>query len=61
MARTEPLAADDQVQWLTETYYRFQVTGSLQLTLDAEVLAPSASELVDDPVLVGGVRAVWRF
>jgi hypothetical protein len=37
------------------------VNGSLQLTLDAQLLAPSASELVDDPVLVGGVRAVWRF
>jgi hypothetical protein len=61
IARTEPLDATDQVQWLTETYYRFQVTGSLQLTLDAQVLAPSASELVDDPVLVVGVRAVWRF
>ena len=61
IARTEPLAVDDQVQWLTETYYRVQVNGSLQLTLDAQLLAPSASELVDDPVLVGGVRAVWRF
>ncbi|MBM4110845.1 MAG: carbohydrate porin [Phycisphaerae bacterium] len=61
IARTEPVGTDVQTQWLTEAYYRFQVNGSLQLTLDAQLLAPSASELVDDPVLVGGVRAVWRF
>lgn len=61
VAYTEPLEASSDQQWLTEAYYRFQVTGSLQLTLDAQVLSPSASSLVDDPVLVAGLRAVWRF
>ncbi len=60
-ALTDPLGAGNQHQRLTETYYRVQLTGSVQITLDAQVLAPSASTEVNDPTLVAGLRAVLRF
>jgi hypothetical protein len=33
----------------------------MQLSLDAQVLMPSADAGVDDPTVVGSVRVVWRF
>lgn len=61
IAWSEPagLALDDQI--LLESYYRMQLTGSLQVSLDAQLLMPSADSRVDDPTLVGSLRAVWRF
>ena len=61
IAWSEPAdsALDDQI--LLECYYRLQVMKDLQITLDGQVLMPSANPGVDDPTVVGSLRAVWRF
>ena len=51
----------DRRQFLLEAYYRLQLTGYSQVSLDAQVLAPSASREVDDAVVVGTVRWVVHF
>jgi hypothetical protein len=48
-------------QGLLEAYYRLQVTGSLQVSLDIQVLAPTTTDELSDPTVVGGIRAVIRF
>lgn len=50
---------DDQV--LLECYYRVQVAKGMQVSLDGQVLMPSANAGIDDPTVLGAVRAVWRF
>ena len=61
VAWTRPVDPTLDEQVLLESYYRAQVTGSMQLSLDAQVLMPSADAGVDDPTVVGSVRVVWRF
>ena len=61
LAWTNPTDTSLNEQVLLEAYYRVQVTGSLQVSLDGQVLMPSASPEVDDPTVVGALRAVWRF
>ena len=48
-------------QFMIESYYRLQATGLSQVSLDLQMLAPSASSEVDDPTLVGTLRWVVRF
>jgi hypothetical protein len=38
-----------------------QVTGSVQVSLDTQILMPSANSGVDDPTVIGSLRVVWRF
>ena len=52
-------ALDDQI--LLESYYRFEVAKDLQISLDGQVLMPSANSGVDDPTVIGSIRAMWRF
>lgn len=52
-------ALDDQI--LLESYYRFEVAKDLQISLDGQVLMPSSNSGVDDPTVIGSVRAMWRF
>lgn len=61
IAWSEPAdsALDDQI--LLESYYRFEVAKGVQFTVDGQVLMPSADSGVDDPTVVGSLRAVWRF
>jgi hypothetical protein len=61
IAWSEPAdsALDDQI--LLESYYRFEVAKGVQITVDGQVLMPSADSGVDDPTVVGSLRAVWRF
>ena len=61
IAWSEPTdsALDDQI--LLECYYRLAVVKDLQITLDGQVLMPSSDAGVDDPTVVGSLRAVWRF
>lgn len=58
---TVPLEAELGTQGTFETYYRLQLTGSLQVTADLQLLLPPASDAVSDPTLVAGLRAVIRF
>jgi hypothetical protein len=46
---------------LVESFYRLQLTGFSQVSLDVQVLAPSSSREVDDAALVGTLRWVSRF
>lgn len=55
----DPSVQDDQ--FMMESYYRLQVTGLSQVSLDVQMLAPSASSEVDDPTLVATLRWVLRF
>lgn len=48
-------------QFLVESYYRLQVTGLSQVSLDVQMLAPSASDDASDPTVVGTLRWVVRF
>lgn len=52
---------EQQEQFLIESYYRLQATGLSQVTLDAQLLAPSATTDLSDPTLVATVRWVLRF
>jgi len=61
IAWSEPTDGSLGDQVLLESFYRFQVTGSLQISIDGQLLMPSASAGVDDPALIGSLRAVWRF
>lgn len=48
-------------QLLLECYYRLQVAKGLELSLDGQVLMPSASTAIDDPTVIGAVRVKWDF
>ncbi len=65
MSWTEPLDVPGGAplgnEGLFETYYRMQVTGSSQLSLDAQLLLPAADARIDDATIVGTVRWVFRF
>jgi len=50
---------DDQV--LLECFYRLEITKGVQISLDGQVLMPCANPSVDDPTVVGSVRAMWEF
>ena len=58
---SEPTDPTLTTQGLLEAYYRLQVTGSLQVSLDIQVLAPTTADELSDPTVVGGIRAVIRF
>lgn len=49
----------DQV--LLECYYRLEIMKGVQITLDGQVLMPCANPGVDDPTVVGSLRAMWEF
>ncbi len=48
-------------QGMLEAYYRMQVTGSLQVSLDAQVLLPTTTNELSEPTVLGAIRAVFRF
>ncbi|MFM7052283.1 MAG: carbohydrate porin [Planctomycetota bacterium] len=50
---------DDQI--LLECYYRLQVAKGVQISLDGQVLMPSATAALNDPTVIGSVRAMWEF
>ncbi len=56
-----PLATGERTQGLVESYYRLQVTGSLTLTFDVQVLVPPASEALPGAVVAGALRAKFAF
>ena len=56
-----PVDEELSTQGLLETYYRLQVTGSLQVSLDAQVLMPTATNEISEPTVLGAIRAVFRF
>lgn len=65
MSWTDPLEVPDGAplghEGLFETFYRMQVTGTSQLSLDAQLLLPAADSRIDDATIVGTVRWVFRF
>ncbi len=58
---SEPTDPALTTQGLLEAYYRMQVTGSLQVSLDVQVILPPTTDELSDPTVVGGIRAVIRF
>ncbi len=61
IAWSQPTDPTLQDQVLLESYYRMQVTGSIQVSLDTQILMPSANQDVEDPTVIGSLRVVWRF
>jgi hypothetical protein len=61
IAWSKPTDSTLEDQVLLESYYRMQVTGSVQVSLDTQILMPSANEGVEDPTVIGSLRVVWRF
>jgi hypothetical protein len=61
IAWSQPADSTLEDQVLLESYYRMQVTGSVQVSLDTQILMPSANSGVDDPTVIGSLRVVWRF
>jgi hypothetical protein len=61
IAWSKPTDSTLQNQVLLESYYRMQATGSVQVSLDTQILMPSANEGVEDPTVIGSLRVVWRF
>jgi carbohydrate-selective porin OprB len=58
---SKPLDEQLRTQGLIESYYRLQVTGSLQVTFDAQVMLPPGAEQLSDVVLAGAIRAKFTF
>ena len=58
---TTPLDDTLRTQGLVEGYWRVQVTGSLQLTFDLQLLLPAGSPQLGDAVLAGALRAKFTF
>ena len=56
-----PLSDTQQTQGVVESYYRLQVTGSLQVTFDAQLLVPPGSTQLSGAVLAGAIRAKFEF
>jgi carbohydrate-selective porin OprB len=56
-----PLDASLRTQGLVESFYRLQVTGSIQITFDAQLLVPPGSPAISDVVLAGAIRAKFSF
>ena len=56
-----PLDDALRTQGLVESYYRLQVTGSLQITFDAQLMVPPGSPAISDVVLAGAIRAKFAF
>jgi carbohydrate-selective porin OprB len=50
-----------RTQGLVESYYRLQVTGSLALTFDVQLLVPPGSDTLPGAVVAGALRAKWSF
>ncbi|MFM7261007.1 MAG: carbohydrate porin, partial [bacterium] len=50
---------DDQV--LLECFYRLEITKGVQISLDGQVLMPCANPGIDDPTVIGSMRAMWEF
>jgi carbohydrate-selective porin OprB len=46
---------------LVESYYRLQVTGSLTLTFDVQLLVPPGSDALPGAVVAGALRAKFAF
>ena len=51
----------NRTQGLVESYYRLQVTGSLTLTFDVQLLAPPGSDALPGAVVAGALRAKFAF
>ena len=58
---TTPLSDTLRTQGLVEGFWRLQVTGSLQLTFDLQLLLPPGSPQLADAVLAGAIRAKFTF
>ena len=56
-----PIAQGERTQGLIESYYRLQVTGSLTLSFDLQVLLPPASDALPGAVVAGALRAKFAF
>ena len=56
-----PLTDTNRTQGLVESYYRLQVTGSLTLTFDVQLLAPPGSDALPGAVVAGALRAKFAF
>jgi hypothetical protein len=56
-----PLDASLRTQGLVESFYRLQVTGSIQITFDAQLLVPPGSPTISGVVLAGAIRAKFSF
>lgn len=59
--QSNPVAPGERVQNTIEAYYRLQVTGELQVSLDVQALVPPAGSVGEDPVFAGAIRAKWTF
>jgi hypothetical protein len=51
----------NRTQGLVESYYRLQVTGSLTLTFDVQLLVPPGSDALPGAVVAGALRAKFAF
>ena len=56
-----PTNTANRTQGLVESYYRLQVTGSLTLTFDLQVLVPPGSDALPGAVVAGALRAKFAF
>jgi carbohydrate-selective porin OprB len=56
-----PSSATSRTQGLVESYYRLQVTGSLTLTFDVQLLVPPGSDALPGAVVAGALRAKFAF
>ena len=59
--RSNPLAEGERMQDTIEAYYRLQLTGALQVSLDVQALAPSAGAAGEETIWAGAIRAKWTF
>lgn len=50
-----------RTQGLVKSYYRLQVTGSLTLSFDVQLLLPPGSDAMPGAVVAGALRAKFAF
>jgi carbohydrate-selective porin OprB len=58
---TKPTSDTIRTQGLVESYYRLQVTGSLTLSFDVQLLLPPGSDALSGAVVAGALRAKFAF
>ena len=56
-----PTSDSARTQGLIESYYRLQVTGSLTLSFDVQLLLPPGSDALPGAVVAGALRAKFAF
>jgi len=61
LGRSYPSAAGERTQDTLESYYRVQLTGSLEVTFDVQALFPPAGSPTAETVLAGAIRAKFTF